>query len=61
MPYDTTTAKIVQRLHDHETLTVPVIEKYQQLHGVVKVDGMGSFDEVFSRMEAAFNTGAKPF
>ncbi|HAE21691.1 MAG TPA: adenylate kinase [Spirochaetaceae bacterium] len=60
MPYDTTTAKIVQRLHDHETLTVPVIEKYQQLHGVVKVDGMGSFDAVLARMEAAFNTGAKP-
>jgi tRNA pseudouridine(38-40) synthase len=49
MPYDTTTARIVQRLNDHENLTVPVIRKYQQLHGVVKVDGMGSFDEVFKR------------
>jgi adenylate kinase len=49
MPYDNATARIVQRLHEHETKTVPVIEKYSQLHGVVKVDGMGSFEEVFAR------------
>jgi len=60
MPYDTTTARIVQRLNDHENLTVPVIRKYQQLHGVVRVDGMGSFDEVFKRMEAAFETSVRP-
>ena len=60
MPYDTTTARIVQRLKDHENLTVPVIRKYQQLHGVVRVDGMGSFDEVFKRMEAAFETSIRP-
>ncbi len=50
MPYDTSTSKIVQRLREHETKTVPVIKKYQKLHGVDKVDGMGSFDEVFGRV-----------
>jgi len=61
MPYDNATAKIVQRLAEHETKTVPVIEKYSQLHGVVKVDGMGSFDEVFERtssvLESLFRAG----
>ncbi len=61
MPYDNTTAKIVQRLAEHETKTVPVINKYNQLHGVVKVDGMGSFEEVFARtsgvLESIFRNG----
>jgi len=61
MPYDNATAKIVQRLAEHETKTVPVIEKYSQLHGVVKVDGMGSFEEVFERtsgvLESLFRAG----
>jgi adenylate kinase len=50
MPYDSSTARIVKRLREHETKTMPVIEKYKQLHGVIKVDGMGSFDEVFARL-----------
>ena len=50
MPYDSTTAKIVQRLQDHESKTVPVIEKYAQIHGVTKIDGNGSFEEVFERL-----------
>ena len=50
MPYDSSTARIVKRLREHETKTMPVIEKYKQLHGVIRVDGMGSFDEVFARM-----------
>ena len=29
MPYDSSTAKIVKRLHEHETKTVPVIAKVQ--------------------------------
>jgi adenylate kinase len=61
MPYDNATAKIVQRLAEHETKTAPVINKYNQLHGVVKVDGMGSFDEVFARtsgvLESIFRNG----
>jgi len=50
MPYDNSTAKIVKRLQEHEYKTVPVIEKYNQLHGVVKIDGTGSFNEVFKRV-----------
>ena len=48
MPYDTSTAKIVKRLQEHENKTVPVIEKYNELHGVMKISGIGSFDEVFN-------------
>ena len=59
MPYDTSTSKIVKRLHEHETKTVPVIEKYNQLHGVMKIDGMGSFDEVFARISATIEDGFK--
>jgi adenylate kinase len=56
MPYDNSTSKIVKRLHEHETKTVPVIAKYQQQHGVAKVDGMGSFDEVFDRVAAVIES-----
>jgi adenylate kinase len=59
MPYDNSTAKIVKRLQEHETKTVPVIEKYNQLHGVIKIDGLGSFDEVFNRISAAMENGFK--
>ena len=57
MPYDSSTAKIVKRLHEHEVKTVPVIAKYNQLHGVTKVDGMGTFDEVFARIAAGIEDG----
>jgi len=50
MPYDTSTSKIVKRLQEHENKTAPVIEKYNQLHGVIKVDGVGDFDEVFNKI-----------
>jgi len=59
MPYDTSTARIVKRLQEHETKTVPVIQKYQQLHGVTKVDGMGTFDEVFARLSFEIENGFK--
>ena len=59
MPYDNSTAKIVKRLHEHETKTAPVIEKYNQLHEVMKVDGMGTFDEVFARISAGIEEGFK--
>lgn len=59
MPYDTSTAKIVKRLHEHETKTVPVIQKYNELHGVIKVDGMGTFDEVFARTSAVVDLGLR--
>lgn len=57
MPYDSSTAKIVKRLQEHETKTVPVIEKYNQLHGVIKVDGRGSFEDVFARTAAVIENG----
>lgn len=50
MPYDQNTSTIVKRLQEHETKTVPVIRKYNQLHEVHKVDGMDSFDVVFQRI-----------
>ncbi len=59
MPYDSSTAKIVKRLQEHETKTVPVIQKYNQLHGVIKIDGLGTFDEVFIRISAAMENGFK--
>jgi len=59
MPYDNSTAKIVKRLQEHETKTVPVIQKYNQLHGVIKIDGLGTFDEVFSRIAASVESGFK--
>jgi adenylate kinase len=59
MPYDTSAAKIVQRLQEHEKKTVPVIEKYNQLHGVVKIDGVGPFEEVFERVSFEVENGFK--
>ncbi len=59
MPYDNSTAKIVKRLQEHETKTAPVIDKYKQLHGVTKVDGLGNFDEVFERIAVEIETGFK--
>jgi adenylate kinase len=59
MPYDSDTAKIVQRLYEHENKTVPVIEKYNQLHGVSKVDGNGTFEEVLARVAAEIESGFK--
>ncbi|MCC5845056.1 MAG: adenylate kinase [Verrucomicrobia bacterium] len=56
MPYDSSTEKIVRRLREHEVKTVPVIEKYEQAHGVKKIDGTGSFEEVFERCAAEVRT-----
>ncbi len=59
MPYDDSTAKIVKRLQEHETKTVPVIEKYNELHGVVKIDGIGTFEEVFEKISFEIENGFK--
>lgn len=59
MAYDTSTSKIVQRLSEHEAKTVPVIEKYNQLHGVTKIDGLGTFEEVFARTSAEIEAGLR--
>jgi adenylate kinase len=50
MPYDMSAAKIVKRLQDHEQKTIPVIRKYEEVHGVTKVDGTGSFEDVKNRI-----------
>lgn len=50
MPYDTSTAKIVQRLQEHENKTIPVIEKYNLIHGITEVNGEGDFNQVFERV-----------
>jgi adenylate kinase len=49
-PYDTNTDKIVQRLEDHKIKTIPVIEKYKELHDVSVIDGMDTFDNVFNKI-----------
>lgn len=59
MPYDNSTAKIVKRLQEHEQKTVPVIEKYNQIHGVTKIDGRGQFEEVFERLSFEVENGFK--
>lgn len=59
MPYDTSTTKIVQRLQEHEAKTVPVISKYNQIHGVTKIDGTGSFDDVFQKIAYEIEFGLK--
>ena len=59
MAYDTSTAKIVKRLKEHESKTVPVIDKYDQLHGVTKVNGVGTFEEIFERLSSEIESGFK--
>ncbi len=56
-PYDSEMSKIVRRLQDHQDKTVPVIEKYQELHGVKKVNGEGSFDQVFESIAGEIAKG----
>ena len=58
-PYDDSTSKIVKRLFEHQTKTIPVIEKYEQLHGVIKIDGLGTVGEVSERIEAAIEDSLK--
>ena len=58
-PYDTSTTKIIQRIHLHEEKTVPVIERYNQLHGVTKLDGRGTFEEVFKRISCEIENAIK--
>lgn len=59
MPYDSSTSKIVKRLQEHETKTVPVIEKYKQRHSVKQIDGMGAFEDVFEKISAEIEEGLK--
>jgi len=56
-PYDSETTKIVGRLQDHQEKTVPVIEKYNEQHGVKKIDGRGTFEEVFEKISIDIKRG----
>lgn len=59
MPYDTSAAKIVRRLQEHEEKTIPVIQKYEEVHDITRVDGRGSFDEVFLRLSSEIELGIR--
>lgn len=59
MPYDSSTERIVQRLEDHKTKTIPVIEKYDEMHDVAVIDGMASFEEVLERVSAEIESSFK--
>ncbi|WP_430814763.1 adenylate kinase [Carboxylicivirga sp. RSCT41] len=59
MPYDSSTAKIVQRLEDHTNKTIPVIEKYKEIHNVAVVNGSDSFEDVMKRVSAEIESSFK--
>jgi adenylate kinases len=59
MAYDKSTTKILKRLQEYETKTFPVIEKYDQNVGVKRVNGIGSFQEVYERLAAEVESGVK--
>ena len=57
--YNTTTSKIIKRLQVYENKTIPVINKYNQRRELIKIDGVGSFDEVFQRLSFEIQNGIK--
>ncbi|MDA3810697.1 MAG: adenylate kinase [Spirochaetaceae bacterium] len=58
-PYDSNTLKIIQRLQDHKDTTVPVMDKYISLYGSVKIDGVGTKEEVYERISSEIQKGMK--
>ena len=58
-PYDTSTEKIVRRLKEHEEKTVPVVDKYKEIHDVAIVNGEAPFEVVFERLAAEIEKGFK--
>jgi len=61
MPYDSSIEKIVKRLKEHETKTVPVIEKYKKLHDVAVIDGNADFETVFNKLADEIENGMLNF
>jgi adenylate kinase len=59
MPYDTSTEKIVLRLQEHKDKTVPVIEKYREIHDVVEINGSDAFGEVMERVSCEIESSFK--
>jgi adenylate kinase len=58
-PYDSSTEKIVRRLKEHEEKTIPVLDKYKEIHDVAIVNGDAPFDVVFERLAAEIEKGFK--
>lgn len=58
-PYDTSTEKIVRRLKEHEEKTIPVVDKYKEIHDVAIVNGEAPFEVVFERLAAEIEKGFK--
>ncbi|MBN2757337.1 MAG: nucleoside monophosphate kinase, partial [Bacteroidales bacterium] len=59
MPYDSSTEKIVKRLQEHKEKTIPVIEKYKEIHNVSIIDGMDTFENVFKKVCDEIDTSFK--
>jgi len=59
MPYDSSTERIVQRLEEHKTKTIPVIQKYKEIHEVAVIDGQGTFEAVLERLSAEIESSFK--
>ncbi|TRX66041.1 adenylate kinase [Carboxylicivirga sp. M1479] len=59
MPYDTSTEKIVKRLQEHQDKTVPVIDKYREIHDVAKVNGSVCFEEVMAQVSCEIESSFK--
>lgn len=58
-PYDSSTEKIVRRLKEHEEKTIPVLEKYKEIHDVAIVNGEAPFEIVFERLAEEIDKGFK--
>jgi adenylate kinase len=58
-PYDSSTEKIVRRLKEHEEKTIPVLDKYKEIHDVAIVNGDAPFDVVFERLAVEIEKGFK--
>lgn len=59
MPYDSSTERIVQRLEEHKTKTIPVVGKYKEMHDVSVIDGMDSFKKVLERVSSEIESSFK--
>jgi len=58
-PYDSSTEKIVRRLKEHEEKTIPVLEKYKEIHDVAIINGDAPFEVVFERLSEEIEKGFK--
>lgn len=59
MPYDENMATIIKRLQEHESRTLPVMQKYSELHGSTKINGVGCFEDVNKRIADEIEFGFK--